>query len=237
MDKYNIYASHFQHYSGDNNKSINKQKKLLNKLSNSLLDNQWIRISNIDTNINININLNIDKILTDKKYYISLKPYGIWLSKGEWLFHIICCYPDSYISLVEVDYSKIYRISNKIPNNYKIDKYYINKLEKFHKSYMTTNGIDIDKRLIQVINWKHIYQNYNGFAIYPLQIKTNKYILEYLLTYDVSSLVIWNSDSIIKQYTLCKISDYINIKSDTNIIIDNTILINKLIKKIDNINK
>ena len=97
---------------------------------------------------------------------------------------------------------------------------------------MTTNGIDIDKRLIQVIN-------YNGFAIYPLQIKTNKYILEYLLTYDVSSLVIWNSESIIKQYTLCKISDYIKLDSkfiNKYLLIDNTIFINKLIKKIDNIN-
>ena len=40
----NIYANNLKHYCKYEKKYIDKQKKLLTNLSNSLLENQWLRI-------------------------------------------------------------------------------------------------------------------------------------------------------------------------------------------------
>ena len=228
--KYNIYASNFMFYSSDNEKIIKKKKKLLTKLSNSLLDNQWIRIKGSNSNSNCNIDTNK---LIKKNLHIDYKPNGIYFSKGEWLFHIIGCTWNDYISLVEVDYSKIYKITNRKPNNYKIDTYYKNKLRRFHNNY-----IDLNYKY-PLINWKDIYQNYNGFAIYPYPYYANNFKdYFYLNLYDVATLVIWNTNSIIKEYNLTKIEweDNKNKSNINHIIIDNTKFINSLIKKINLIN-
>ena len=233
--KYNIYATNFLYYSGKDDKTINKQKRLLTKLSNSLLDNQWLRITHFKTSNRISIDkyINIKEMIKNKKRYIFYKPSGLYFSKGEWLFHDIGCYKYDYISLVEVDYSKIYRITNEIPNNYKIDEHYKDKLKKFHNKY-----VDLKVCKYPLINWKETYQNYNGFAIYPYYISDLKDYF-YLKLFDVSSLILWNSEPIIKEYKLTdkNISHYINIVDKSNgVIIDNTNFINMLIKKINIIN-
>jgi len=233
--KYNIYATNFLHYSGEDDKTINKQKRLLTKLSNSLLDNQWLRITHFKTGSRTSIDkyINIKEIIKNKKNYINFKPSGLYFSKGEWLFHIIGCYATDYISLIEIDYSKIYRITNDNPNNYKIDEHYKDKLKKFHNKY-----VDLKRCKYPLINWKETYQNYNGFAIYPYYISDLKDYF-YLKLFDVASLILWNTEPIIKEYKLTdkKISHYINIVDKSKgIILDNTNFINMLIKKINIIN-
>ena len=71
---------------------------------------------------------------------------------------------NDYITLVEIDYSKIFRITNKKPNYYKIDKYYKNKLKVFNNNYITY------KSDYPLIDWTEIYNKYNGFGIYPYYI-------------------------------------------------------------------
>ena len=79
----NIYTTNFKEYSKLESPYYEKQQKLLTKLSNSLLNNQWIRITN-DFNVDINYEYK-------NKQKITFKPNGIYFSKGEYiikqLFH------------------------------------------------------------------------------------------------------------------------------------------------------
>ena len=243
----NIYANNFEFYSGLNNKIIEKQKKLLTKLSNSLKDNQWIKISTINfTKQKYNFMLYRQKLVIKNRLYINFKPPGsLWFSKGEWLFHIIGCNKYSRITLVEIDYNNIYRITNKNPDNFIIDTYYKKNLSLFIKNNQVIKKYSnsILKNLI-LINWKNIIKNYYGFAIYPFPVVSHKLKtgnVSFLNTFDVSSLCLWNTDSIIKSYNLGKISQYIKINNSNTsntdrLIIQHTRFINNLVKQINKIN-
>jgi hypothetical protein len=223
----NIYATNFSEYSKLGSQYLlEKQKKLLTKLSNSLLDNQWIRTTtNFEEDLNYKYN-------TQNK--ITWKPNGIYFSKGEWIFHILCCNPNDNIILVKINYDNIHTITNKKPNNYKIDKYYLKKLYLFRKKY------SVNKKNYELINYKDILKQYSGFAIYPFIHNPQN---TFLAVYDCSTLILWNNDAIINYYNLGIVSDYINIDKKimnkyniSDIPIIYTTFINELIKKINKIN-
>jgi hypothetical protein len=93
----------------------------------------------------------------------------------------------------------------------------------------------------ECINWKYILKKYSGFAIYPLLDNVKD---TFLTTYDCSTLVLWNYKPIIKYYDLGFLMDYIKIDSKiideydiNNLSITSSSIINKLIKKINKINK
>lgn len=215
--KLNIFSTNF-HYYEDNDNNI---KLLLHKLSNSLKDNQWLKVSHDNSN-NFNytrsLNCGNDNV-NNNSYY---KPNGSWYSKGEWLFHDINggleYLSNSYISLVEVDYSKIYKITNNKPNNYKLLPSYYKALNKFIARY---NKIYKHKNFnIMMIKWMPICKKYNGIAIYPIPphsylrqyIKTEK-TLHFLESWDVSSLCLWDMSSIIKHQNLGKFKHIDNLIS------------------------
>ena len=226
----NIYANNFKYYSNEYN--IEKYKKLLTKLTNSLLDNQWLRISYYSLN---------EELKNPPSNYIKyiktcFKPLGLWFSKGDWLFHSISEKNiNTRITLVEINYNDIYKVTNKIPNNYIIDKYFLKKLNFFKKKYSILKLLN-NKHYFELIKWKKVIKKYKGFAVYPF-IKDAEFD-NFLFTFDNSSLVLWNYESIINYYDLGKISDYINLETFNKY---NTIIqykfINKLINKINNINK
>ena len=168
-------------------------------------------------------------------------PFALWFSKGEWLFHEIGCYKNSRITLVEINYDNIYRITNKIPNNLILDTYYKKNLSLFIKNNkVISDEMLFSKKKIILINWKNIIKNYSGFAIYPfplfIDIKNNTW----LHTMDVSSLALWNTNSIINSYDLGKVSKYINIdkfNKNDKIIITHTRFIKNLVNQINQINQ
>ena len=121
--KINVYGQHT--YYMRNNSDDNK--KLISQLTNTLHENQWIKVSNekykpIKTNI------------IDSKS--DFKPQGSYYSKGGWLFHDMCCNLDNEIILIEVDYSNIYRITGKTPyTQTNSNSVYKTKINKFIKDY------------------------------------------------------------------------------------------------------
>lgn len=67
--------------------------------------NQWLRIEDKQYDIGNNI---------DVKQGVFIKPSThLWYSKGEWIFGDLCCRPNKYLSLIEVDYSKILILTTK----------------------------------------------------------------------------------------------------------------------------
>ena len=141
----NVYAKNMRYMIDDV-----EHKKLLTQLSNTLGENQWLKVSKDKYE---------PKIHSDKIATFGLKPKGSWYSKGEWLFHDTnCCNLDNEIILIEVDYSRIYRITGKEP--YKspiINSVYKKTLKSFAKDYGTLFhknrcGLDIDVIINDKIN-------------------------------------------------------------------------------------
>jgi hypothetical protein len=101
--KINVYGQ--QTYYMRNESNYNK--KLISQLTNTLKENQWIKVSS-------------QKYKQIKPHKITnpnsdFKPQGTYYSKGGWLFHDMCCNLDDEIIMIEVDYSNIYRITGKTP--------------------------------------------------------------------------------------------------------------------------
>jgi hypothetical protein len=126
---------------------------LLTKLSNALKPNQWIHITKTP-NLSINNFKNIKNLSSKNAEYF--KPYGLWMSKGEWLFHDfsgLIYKPNSsnntnnkdnryYVYIISVDYDKIYNITSK-NMDYSIDNRYITKFNEFRKKYVSSINIPI----------------------------------------------------------------------------------------------
>lgn len=212
--KLNLYSENFQLYNTKND-NYNNIKLLIHKLSNSLKDNQWLELSDDNSN-NINYTRSLKCDMINNKYY---NPNGTWYSKGEWLLLFIIngrleTLKKINIILAEVNYSKIYKISNR-KNNYKLLPSYYKALDKFIDEYGKRRRGKIN------INWEKLCNNkYNGIAIYPMPsenyfsqyFKTNK-TLHFLPFWDVSSLCIWNMSSITKHYNLGKFENIDNLIS------------------------
>lgn len=238
----NVYAKNMR-YMIDNV----EHKKLLTQLSNTLGENQWLKVSKDKYE---------PKIHNKQDKMFDFKPKGSWYSKGEWLFHDMnCCNLDNEIILIEVDYSRIYRITGKEPYKSPItNSVYKKTLKSFAKDYGTLFhknrcGLDIDviindkinsetknklknicrtnksktkcnnkKNQCQwesesyIYNWGKLYNKYDGFAIYPypeLELMEKKSVYNSLEWYDVSSLVLWNHEPVIKHYNLGTIREII----------------------------
>lgn len=130
--KLNIYAKNFDYIYED------KNRKYLSKLTNFLADNEWLKVSKEKYQ-----DFTIDKkIFNDKdviSYMNSKKPSHVsWFSKGSWLFHEdMCCKIDDEIIYITVDYTNIYKITNKSPySNLSSNDDYKSKLSKFNKKYI-----------------------------------------------------------------------------------------------------
>jgi len=125
-EKINVYAKNMRYM--DSN-----LKGLLSDLSNSLHENQWLKVSK-DKYTPIN---HIDKSLHKIKSSSSFKPIGSYYSKGGWIFHEdMCCNLDYEIILIEVDYNTIYRITGKEPfKSPEKNTIYKNSLETFIDKY------------------------------------------------------------------------------------------------------
>ena len=186
---------------------------------------------------------------------------GSWFSKGEWLFHeVVALYPNLYITIVEVDYSTLYCIKNKTPDYDGFNNHYNKKLNSFLKKYREKY---ISKDEIKhypwndnntyfewyMINWLKIYEKYNGFCIFPYPNykyiketykKTNKiFRIDFPVSWDVSSLVLWNKDSVIKYHNLGLVKDIAKLKKKSNNLTQKQkeTFIHNLIEKINTINK
>lgn len=101
----------------------------------------------------------------------------------------------------------------------------------------------------KLIKWHKLYENYNGFAIYPYPeyklLTDRKYRKEFFsfLSYDVETLVLWDHTPVIKHHNLGTIRDILKdagltVKDmkDKNISSFYKIVISKLIEKINKIN-
>ena len=76
--KINVYGQHTYYMRNDSNYN----KKLISELTNTLKENQWIKVSSIKYENFIN------RKITQKS---TIKPKGTYYSKGGWLFHETCC--------------------------------------------------------------------------------------------------------------------------------------------------
>ena len=130
--KLNIYGKNFN-YIGDD-----KNRKHLSKLTNFLADNEWLKVSKEKYK-----DFTIDKKMFNNKKFISnminIKPFYVsWFSKGSWLFHEdMCCKIDAEIIYITVDYTNIYKITNKSPySDLSSNDDYKSQLSKFEKKYI-----------------------------------------------------------------------------------------------------
>ena len=79
--------------------------KTLKTITSLLKVNQWLRVSDKPDDITYNF---------DTKQGINLKPSThLWYSKGDWMFFEMCCKPEKYLSIIEVDYSNILVLTTK----------------------------------------------------------------------------------------------------------------------------
>ena len=239
----NIYTNHFHHMGSS------AEKSKLVELTNLLKDNQWLKVAYTDPD-EFNLTRHNTSCANSKSFRAD-KPPGTWYSKGEWIFHDMnetLFDPDStdnndkierYISLVEVDYSKIYRITNSTPSNEHLDAGYWKSLKTFESKYCKNTKLEKSTTKWFIPDWKEICSKYHGFAIYPFppyeyMVKFNEAMknnpnnhlswMHFLISWDVSSLVIWNmNDVILKSHNLGSVKEIGNIKN--------------IISKIRNINK
>lgn len=129
----NVYAKNMRYMVDDV-----EHKKLLTQLSNTLSENQWLKVSKDKYEPKKHI------IKSKGNNYSDFKPRGSYYSKGGWIFHEdMCCNLDDEIILIEVDYSRIYRITGKEPYKSPItNSVYKTKLKSFVKDYGRMLGND-----------------------------------------------------------------------------------------------
>lgn len=190
----------------------------IRKIITMLKPNQWLRIGH-SRNEDLNITKNFDK-----EQNIDMKPENsIWYSKGDWIFfdEDICCEPDDWLSIIEVDYSRILVLTTK-EDYLEFEKHYcIYTTKKHNKQYnkqhskkTTKNKVSnrTQKRICSYkIQWNKVAKNYDGLAIIPnprqfFPVINKDYESHlWLKTFDVCSLAIWrqtDSKPITKHFTI-----------------------------------
>jgi len=223
-------------YSGCSNKDNSGYNcKTLNKISSLLQVNQWLRIANKPDDITINS--------TTKQGTFFKPATHLWYSKGDWIFWEMCCEPEKYLSIIEVDYSRILVLTTKkdyldFEKQYCIYKRFIKpmmtrKFSKFvyggsRKINKIKTKTKTNSKLIckYEIKWQDVAKEYDGIAIVPNPTpyftKTNMTNADmeshiWLKSFDVSSLAIWrqtNKLPITKSITIGKLQDF---ASESNI--------------------
>lgn len=132
------------------------------------------------------------------------KPQGIWMSKGDWLFHDCGC--SDAISLIRVDYTHIYIITNEADLVDFEEKYVTNQgvlwntlSEKGYKGFVLLYLLQPHQFSLRN---RKTNQEYNPFGVAFLQMIIQRKVPDrmWLCGYDVSSLVIWDT-SCITAYT------------------------------------
>jgi len=123
--KINVYGQHTYYMRNDSNYN----KKLISKLTNTLKENQWIKVSSIKYENFINRKISHPQSS-------EFKPQCTYYSKGGWLFHEMCCNLDDEIIMIEVDYKNIYRITTESPDkDTNTNSVYIKNMDNFIKTY------------------------------------------------------------------------------------------------------
>jgi hypothetical protein len=189
--------------------SLVNEKPLVEKLSKLLKPNQWLRVESKPQEYNTKMYW--------KQSTSFPKPNGIWASKGEW--HLP---KDKYLTLLEVDYSRLLVLVNK-EDYIAFEKNYckLQKLSRFTKiNFSATKYNNNKKNICQTsINWAKVAIDYDGVVMVPnpkpyFPIDRNnlesRYNHIWLTMYDVSSLVVWNQNintPITKYKSLGKIKD------------------------------
>ena len=126
--KINVYGQQTYYMRNDSNYN----KKLISQLTNTLKENQWIKVSREKYK-----QIKPHKITNPNSHF---KPQGTYYSKGGWLFHDVCCNLDDEIILIEVDYTNIYRITGKTPyTKTNSNSVYKKNMDDFIKTYGTKN--------------------------------------------------------------------------------------------------
>jgi hypothetical protein len=169
-------------------------RKHIHRIATTLKSNQWINISYEPFSLSL---------FDNSQQYFTYKPIGLYTSKGDWLFHDlgILFREPSYINLIEVDYSLIKIITNK------------KEALEFTKQY----GQQRKGTPYTNIKWNEVAQNYKGFAfipnIVPHRTRDNIWLLymNWALSYDVATLIIWDKSVILNHRSLFKISDRVDI--------------------------
>jgi hypothetical protein len=172
-------------------------KKTLKKISSLLKVNQWLRIEDKPYSIEDNI---------ERKQGTFIKPAShLWYSKGDWIFGEMCCKPEKYLSLIEVDYSRILVLTTKkdyldfekqycIYEKYNKNKYtYSTSLSKLNTSNTSNAKIKIantknktktktkqPKICTYKIKWQDVAKQYDGIALVPNPTRyfTKKYMID-----------------------------------------------------------
>jgi hypothetical protein len=179
--KPNIYARNFRYADNENLADDG-----ITRITQALKPTQWLRVTSTRKE-------------DDYKYKqgLSMKPEGLWYSKGEWLFHDIHGengggIDNKYLILVEINPDSVYEIRNRSDAANKLNNMYDAKYEQFIKDYVSYfNPLDYiallkkdfkSKKgklstdtlfkggrsiLTYQVNWRELSKKYNGFAIYP----------------------------------------------------------------------
>lgn len=155
--------------------SFVNEKSLVKKLAKLLKPNQWLRVEPEPREYNKNM---------EYGQVIFMKPYGIWASKGEW--HLP---KDKYLTLLEVDYSKIlvlttkqdyidfekkYCIPEKISRIMKQDLQAMkfNNPPRYQKAINNLKNKKLSNELKKTvcygdIDWVKVAKKYDGIAMIP----------------------------------------------------------------------
>lgn len=177
--KPNIYARNFR-FADNENIAYDG----ITRITQALKPSQWLRVTSTRKEDGYKY-----------KQGISLKPEGLWYSKGEWLFHEMHGehgIDNNYLILVEINPESVYEIRNRSDAANKLNNMYDAKYEQFIKDYVSYfNPLDYAALLKKdfktkkeklstdtlfkggwgilsyQVNWREMAKKYNGFAIYP----------------------------------------------------------------------
>ena len=124
--KPNIYARNFR-FADNENIAYDG----ITRITQALKPTQWLRVTSTRKEDGYKY-----------KQGISLKPKGLWYSKGEWLFHDIhgengVGIDDTYLVLIEINPDSVYEIRNRSDAANKLNNMYDAKYEQFIKDYVS----------------------------------------------------------------------------------------------------
>jgi len=189
--------------------SFVNEKPLVEKLSKLLKPNQWLKLDKEPREYNTKMYW--------KQSTAFPTPSGIWATKGE-----LRMSEDKYLTLLEVDYSRLLVLVTK-DDYITFEKKYckLEKLSRITKRNFSVTKYNKNKNNIcqTSINWEKVAIDYDGVVMIPspkpyFSIDKNnldsKYNHIWLGSYDVSSLFVWNQNintPITKYKSLGKIQD------------------------------
>lgn len=187
--------------------NTNQIRQLIDQLATRLDVDAWINLSYSEFDMSHMINKYNKNIQIREGMF---KPNGLYLSKGDWLFHAFVNITktnrehDRYLNIIWVDYTRIKVITSieqlvKFTNKYKI-------LDNTDNSDNTNNS---DNEYV-VIDWYQVANKYEGICIIPdLSSEINKIYgrhehglfdipkeFGWIMMLDVSTLVIWSPNPI-----------------------------------------